>query len=149
MRIAYPTVIGEGEAVLAAAERRLRGRPVAVRVRMLRLLKTGQAASLAACAPLVGYSPRQLARWWAVYRAGGLAAVTRDGPRLGKVSRLTAVARAGLEEQMRAGRIATLEDVRRYLAEQQGITLKTGRRRHRKADAAAQEAFSAGFRGDA
>ena len=64
---------------------------------------------------------------------------------------------------MRAGRIGTLEEARRYLAERHGVAyaslngvwwqlrkhkikLKTGRRRHRKADPAAQEAFQRGFR---
>lgn len=166
MRTAYPTVIRESEPELAAAERRLRGRPAAARVRMLRLLRAGDVTSLAACARLAGYSPRQVARWWAAYRAGGLAALTQERPRPGKASRLTAEALAGLEEQMRAGRIATLADARRYLAERWGveyaslngvwwqlrkhkIKLKTGRRRHRKADAAAQEAFRGGFRGGA
>lgn len=166
MRSAYPTVIAESEEELVAAERRLRGRPVAARVRMLRLLKGGAAPSLAACAPLVGYSLRQLARWWAAYRAGGLPALTQERPRPGKASRLTGEALAGLEAEMRAGRIATLEDARRYLAERWGIAysslngvwwqlrkhriaLKTGRRRHRKADQHAQEAFRAGFRGHA
>jgi transposase len=166
VRTAYPTVIAETEEELAAAERRLRGRPAAARVRALRLLKAGTASSLSGCAALVGYSPRQVARWWAAYRAGGVAALTRERPRPGKASRLTPEARAGLEAEMRAGAIATLEDARRYLAERWGIEyaslngvwwqlrrhkikLKTGRRRHRKADAAAQEAFRAGFRGGA
>ncbi len=35
MRIAYPTVIAETEEELAAAERRLRGRSAAARVRLL------------------------------------------------------------------------------------------------------------------
>ena len=166
MRIAYPAVIAETEEELAAAERRLRGRSAAARVRALRLLKAGTAPSLRACAALVGYSPRQVARWWAAYRGGGIAALTRERPRPGKTSRLTPDALAGLEAEMRAGAIATLEDARRYLRARWGveyaslngvwwqlrkhrIKLKTGRRRHRKADPAAQEAFKAGFRGGA
>jgi transposase len=166
VRTAYPTVIAETEAELAAAERRLRGRPAAARVRMLRLLKSGAARTLGACAPLVGYSPRQVARWWQRYRARGLAGLLEERPRPGKASRLTPEALAGLAAEMRAGRIATLADARRFLAERWGveyaslngvwwqlrkhkIKLKTGRRRHRKADAAAQEAFAAGFRGGA
>ena len=158
MRTAYPAVIGESEEELAALERRLRGRPAAPRVRMLRLLKAGAARSLGGCAPLVGYSPRQLARWWAAYRAGGLAALTREPARPGKASRLTPEALAGLEGEMRAGRVATLADARRYLADRWGIEYaslngvwwqlrkhrikpKTGRRRHRRADAAEQERF--------
>ena len=166
VRTAYPSVIAEADDDLAAAERRLRGQPAAARVRMLRLLKAGAATSLGACAPLVGYSPRQLARWWAAYRAGGLAGLTAERPRPGRASRLTPGALAGLEGEMRAGRIATLEGARRYLAEGWGIEYgslngvwwplrqhkikpKTGRRRHRKADGRAREASRAGFRGGA
>ena len=166
MRIAYPAVIAETEQELAAAGRRLRGQPAAPRVRALCLLKVGAAPSLRACAALVGFSPRQVSRWWAAYRAGGLAALTRERPRPGRAARLTPDALAGLEGVMRAGAVATLEDARRYLRERWGveyaslngvwwqlrkhrIKLKTGRRRHRRADAAAQEAFKAGFRGDA
>jgi transposase len=158
VRIAYPSVIAESEEELAALERRPRGRPTAARVRMLRLLKAGAARSPGACAPLVGDSPRQRASWRGRYRAGGLAALAREPTRPGKASRLTPEALAGLEAEMRAGRIATLEDARRYLAERWGVAyaslngvwwqlrkhkvkLKTGRRRHRRADAAAQEEF--------
>ncbi len=62
---------------------------------------------------------------------------------------------------MRAGRVARLEDARRYLAEQWGIAYgsvsgvwwqlrqrkakpKTGRRRHRQTDEVAQAAFKSG-----
>jgi transposase len=165
MRTDYPTVIRETSEELAALERRLRGRPGAVRVRMLRFLKSGTATSLGACVPLLGYSPRHLARWWATYRTAGLAALLQQRPRGGSTSRLTPAALADLKEQLRSGHLATLADIQRYLAEQHGIVytslngvwcqlrkhrikLKTGRRRHRQADAAVQEAFRAGFRGD-
>lgn len=162
MRVAYPTAIAETADELIAQARRLRGRPGAPRVRMRRLLQGGAVPTLAACAPAVGYSPRQLARWWKRYREGGLAGLLAEPPRPGRPSRLTPASLAGLEGEMRAGRIASLEDARRYLAERWGveygslngvwwqlrkhrIKLKTGRRRHRKADGAAQAAFKAGF----
>ena len=165
MRTDYRTVIAEDEAALQALERRLRGRPIAARVQALRLLKSGMARSLAACATLVGHSPRQVARWWATYRREGTAGLLREPLRRGKVSRLTPAALADLEEAMTAGQIATLKDAQTYLADHHGIVygslngvwqqlrkhkikLKTGRRRHALADAAAQEAFRAGFRGD-
>ena len=165
MRTDYRTVIAEDEAALQALERRLRGRPVAARVQALRLLKSGMARSLAACATLVGHSPRQVARWWATYRREGTAGLLREPLRRGKVSRLSPAALADLEEAMTAGQIATLKDAQTYLADHHGIVygslngvwqqlrkhqvkLKTGRRRHALADAAAQEAFRAGFRGD-
>jgi transposase len=165
MRTNYPRVITEDEATLRRMERQVRGRPTAVRVQALRLLKSGVARSLAGCATLVGHSPRQVARWWALYRRAGLDGVLREPTYPGKTPRLTAAALADLEAAMTAGRIATLKDAQAYLAEHHGIVypslngvwaqlrkhkikLKTGRRRHEQADAAAQEAFTAGFRGE-
>lgn len=166
MRTDYPTVIREDEPTLRRVERARRGRPTAVRVQALRLLKSGVARSLEACATLVGHSPRQVARWWAAYRREGLDALLREPAYPGKTSRLTPAALADLETAMSAGQIATLNDAQTYLAERHGIvysslngvwaqlrkheiTLKTGRRRHELADADAQAAFTAGFRGDA
>lgn len=166
MRTDYPTLITEAETTLGQMERALRGRPTAARVQALRLLKSGLARSLAACATLVGHSPRQVARWWATYRAEGLDALVRERPRRGKVSRLTPAALADLETAMTVGQIATLKDAQAYLADRHGIVygslngvwqqlrkhrikLKTGRRRHEYADADVQEAFRAGFRGAA
>ena len=63
MRTDYPGVITEDEPTLRRVERRMRGRPTAIRVQALRLLKSGAARSLADCAHLVGQSPRQVARW--------------------------------------------------------------------------------------
>ena len=161
MRTDYPQAITESTEELARHEQALRGHATQARVRMLRLLKAGTAASLPMCAPLVGYSLRQLNRWWARYKSQGLAGLLADKPRLGKATKLTPAAYTALEEQMRAGRVARLEDARRYLAEQWGITYgsvsgvwwqlrkhnakpKTGRRRHRQADGEAQAAFKKG-----
>jgi transposase len=166
MRTDYRTVISEDEATLRRVERGVRGRPTAVRVQALRLLKSGVAHSLEACARLVGHSPRQVARWWATYRRQGLAALLREPTYPGRRPRLTSEARADLEAVMAAGQIATLKDAQTYLAEHHGIvypslngvwsqlrkpqiTLKTGRRRHALADGAAQEAFRAGLRHEA
>ena len=165
MRTDYALAITEDEAALRREERRVRGRSTAVRVRALRLLKGGVARSLGACADLVGHSPRQVARWWATYRRGGLEALLREPVWPGKPPRLTPEALAGLEAAMAEGQIATLKDAQAYLADRHGvayaslngvwaqmrkhrITLKTGRRRHELADAAAQEAFKAGFRSE-
>jgi transposase len=164
MRTDYPAVITEDEATLRRVERARRGRPTAVRVQALRLLKSGAARSLGACARLVGHSPRQVARWWATYRREGLAGVLREPTYPGKTSRLTPAALADLQAAMSAGRIATLKDAQAYLADHHGIVypslngvwaqlrkhkikLKTGRRRHALADAEEQAAFAAGFRG--
>ncbi len=166
MRTDYPRVITEDEPMLRRRERRVRGRPTAVRVQALRLLKSGTARSLADCAHLVGHSPRQVARWWATYQREGLEALLRERHFPGRPSRLTPSALGDLERVMAAGQIATLKDAQTYLADHHGIVypslngvwaqlrkhrmkLKTGRRRHALADAAAQAAFQAGFRHDA
>lgn len=165
MRTNYPVVITEDETTLRQVERQVRGRPTAVRVQALRLLKSGAARSLEGCATLVGHSPRQVARWWALYQREGLTGVLREPTYPGKTARLTPAARADLETAMAAGQIATLKDAQAYLAERHGIVyaslngvwaqlrkhkikLKTGRRRHELADAEEQAAFVAGFRGD-
>ncbi len=165
MRTDYRTVITEDEPTLGRVERQVRGRPSAVRVQALRLLKSGAARSLAGCGRLVGHSPRQVARWWATYRREGLDGLLREPTYPGRRPRLTPEALAALEAVMAEGRIATLKAAQTYLAEHHGIIypslngvwsqlrkhqikLKTGRRRHALADASAQEAFRAGFRGD-
>lgn len=125
---------------------------------MLRLLKSGAVSSLAACAPLLGYSFTQLQRWWAAYRDGGLDALLQHRTPPGKRSRLTPEAWAGLQAEIRAGRIGQLTDAQRYLRaqwrieyrslngiwwlfKQRRVKLKTGRRRHHQADAAQQARF--------
>ena len=164
MHTDYPLLITEDEATLRQVEREVRGRPTAVRVQALRLLKSGAARSLPGCARLVGHSPRQVARWWATYRNTGLHGLLREPTYPGRRSRLTREALADLETVMAAGQIATLKDAQAYLRDRHGIVYpslngvwsqlrkhhikpKIGRRRHALADAAAQEAFRAGFRG--
>lgn len=166
MRTDYPQVITEDEPTLRRVERQVRGRPTAIRIQALRLLKSGAGRTLTECARLVGHSPRQVARWWQLYRQEGLDGVLREPTYPGRTPRLTAQALAELEAVMATGQIATLKDAQAYLAAQHGIVypslngvwqqlrkhkvkLKTGRRRHALADPAAQEAFRAGFRPDA
>jgi transposase len=88
----------------------------------------------------------------------GLAALLKQHKPVGKPSRLTPEAWAGLMQEMRAGHIATMEDARDYLEREWGIRYKngkslwwlfkkhrvkwkTGRRRHKKANAEQQVAF--------
>lgn len=151
MRIDYMQLIAENELELSALERRLRGTQLVARVQMLRLLKSGQAPSLRACAPLLGYSLRQLTRWWDEYRGGGLAALTTVQVPSGRPSQLTPEATAALRCEIDAGRIRQLEEARRYLSERWHIHydslngvwwmlrrngIKLGRRRDNIADAA-------------
>ena len=72
MRIDYTEAISESPEELLAAEKRLRGSPLQSRARMLRLLKTEAYQSRRALAGALGYSRRQLQRWWEAYQEGGL-----------------------------------------------------------------------------
>lgn len=159
MHIAYPQVITETVAELHENEQRVRGTAAAPRVQMLRLLKSGEATNVPQVAALVGYSPRHVQRWWRMYRTAGLPALIRVYRPAGKPAQLTEEAWAGLQVELEAGRISGQEEARRYLAEMWGVRYKsihgisyqfkrrkvkwkTGRRRrHAKADAAAQAAF--------
>jgi transposase len=158
MRINYPKAIGESEEELMSLEQRLRGQKPADRVRMLRLLKSATVKSLKDCAPLVGYSVIQLTRWWERYRQAGLAGLLKEYKPPGMASKLSPEAWAGLLQAMRKGHIATMQDARDYLECEWGIRYKngkslwwlfkkhrvkwkTGRRRHKKANAEQQAAF--------
>lgn len=157
MWIDYGERIAETADALLARERAVRGGRAADRVKLLRLLKSGEARSLRRAAAMLGYSERQAQRWWRDYVAGGLAALVRVGRPGGGRERITPAAWAALEGEMRAGRIGRLKEAQAYLRERWGIAycldavsklfqrrktrLKTGRPRHRLADAAAQAAF--------
>ena len=108
---------------------------------------------------MVGYSVSQLTRWWERYRAEGLAEVLKQHKPAGKSSRLTPEAWQGLLQAMRAGHITTMQDARKYLEREWGISYKngkslwwlfkkhrvkwkSGRRRHQKANAEQQAAFT-------
>ena len=71
MWITYGAQIPQSPTALLAVEQRLRGRPLADRVKLLRLLKTMTVRSLRAAAPVLGYRERQLQRWWATYTTAG------------------------------------------------------------------------------
>ncbi len=154
----YPAVILEDAASLWHQETGARGTAAAVRLQMLRLLKSREATTLSQVAALVGYSPRQVERWWQTYRTKGLPTLARVYHPAGKPAQLTEEAWAALTVELEAGRIAGQEDARRYLAQTWGVQYesvngisyqfkkrkvkwKTGRRRHAKADAAVQAAF--------
>ncbi len=152
----YDALIEESPEVLAQEERRLRRSALSYRVRMLRLLKSGECRSLVKAAEQLGYSLRQCQRWLMSYRQGGMEALLRyEQPR--KPERMTPEAWQALEEAMKAGEVATLAEARQLLAQQgvlykgvagvsallirHKVKLKTGRPRHQQADEAAQAAF--------
>jgi transposase len=152
----YEALIQESTEALETHEKRLRRIAVSYRVRMLRLLKSGESRSMARVAEQLGYSMRQYQRWFRSYRQGGLEALLKfEQPRRGE--RMTQAAREALERAMKTGKAATLEQTRQLLAEQRvpyqsvagvssllirhKVKLKTGRPRHQQTDEVAQAAF--------
>lgn len=156
MHISSTKAIRESEEELSQVEHHTRGQRFLDRVRMLRLLKSEQVKSLEACAVLLSYSPRQLRRWWQLYRREGLQKLTQPAVYAGKRSQLSPEAWEGLQAEMQAGRISTLQDARQSLQSHWQIDyrslngvwwqmrrhhakLKTGRRQHRRAKPEQQE----------
>src|SRR5260370_8344423 len=92
---------------------------------MLRLLKSEMVKSIQACASLLVYSERQLLRWWACYKAGGLDALMERHPRSGRPGRMTQEAWAQLDAAMQEGQIDTLEAARQFLHSTFHITYKS------------------------
>jgi len=125
MRITYPELICESESDLHMLEDQLSGQRGVDRVRMLRLLKTGEARSLRTCAVLLGRSLTQVTRWWKRYQQQGLAALTTMPRRTGKRSWVSDAVWADLQQQIRAGRLVRLEDARQYLKERWGIEYRS------------------------
>jgi transposase len=163
MWLKYPEQIAESVADLRQWERRLRGRGTADRVKMLRLLKTGEARSRRRLGEMLGYCERQLQRWWAVYQRAGLAALVAQRARGGRHERMTPQAWQSLSAAMEAGQMGGLREVQQHLRKtcgiayrgvsgvsrllrRHGVKLKTGRRQHRKADLEQQAAFKKGLR---
>lgn len=158
MYLSYPDLIEEPVSVLSKLERDHRGTPLEIRLKMLRLLKGGTFRSRGALAGVLGYSKRQLKRWFDAYRERGLEGLLDRGSPGGSSERVTPEAWAALKQKMIDGEIPRLEDARRYLAEKhdvhygnvtsisslfqrRGVKLKTGRKQNRKADPEAQAAF--------
>jgi transposase len=157
-KIDYPQIIKEDQQELKKLEKQHRYTHLFQRVRMLRLLESGECSNLREAAQALGYSWRQCQRWFAKYREGGLGELllSRVGER-GRQELVTPEAFEELEESMKEGQIATIRQAHEFLSERgieyshpdgvgqllrrRKVKLKTGRPRHEKADPQEQEAF--------
>ena len=157
-KILYAQVIQEDPRELEKVEKHHRYTHLFQRVRMLRLLKSGECYNLGEAADALGYSWRQCQRWFASYRQGGLEGLlsSRVDER-GRQELVTPEAFEGLQEAMKKGEIATIRQADEFLKERgieyshpdgvgqllrrRKVKLKTGRPRHEKADEEEQEAF--------
>jgi len=93
MWIHYPDRVEESEDLLLNQERRLRCSPLADRVKMLRLLKSGRYRSQAQLAPVLGHSDRTLRRWWQCYQHHGVSGLLAEPGHGGRPERITPPAR--------------------------------------------------------
>jgi hypothetical protein len=97
-------------AALLSRERRRRGRPLADRIKRLRLLNAPTCRSVQGAAPMQGSSERQLPRRWGTYATGGIEV---RGPRPVQRGRQAPVgedAGTALAAEMPAGRVAHRND---------------------------------------
>src|ERR671920_2659171 len=157
-KIHYSQVIEEDPQELKELEKYHRYTHLFQRVRMLRLLKSGECPSLAEAAEALGYSWRQCQRWFASYRKGGLEELLKSRvEQRGRQELVTPEAFEELQEAMKRGEIATISQAHRFLSDRgieyshpdgvgqllrrRKVKLKTGRPRHEKADLQEQEAF--------
>jgi transposase len=157
-KILYTQVIKEDPRQLEKIEKHHRYTHLFQRVRMLRLLKSGECSNLAEAAETLGYSWRQCQRWFASHKQGGLQELLKSRvEERGRQELLTPEAFEKLQEAMKRGEIATISQAHRFLSERgieyshpdgvgqllrrRKVKLKTGRPRHEKADLEEQEAF--------
>ena len=157
-KILYPQVITEDLDDLKELERYHRYSHLFQRVRMLRLLKSGECSNLGEAARALGYSWRQCQRWFASYQKGGIEELLKSRvDERGRQELVTPEAFEELQEAMKRGEIATIGQAHRFLSERgieyshpdgvgqllrrRKVKLKTGRPRHEKADPEEQEAF--------
>jgi len=112
----YPQLIKEAPQELVKLEKRHRYSHLFHRVKMLRLLKSGECSNLGEAAEALGYSRRQYQSWFIAYRNEGLAEllVSRVGER-GPKELVTQGAFQELEEAMKRGEIATIAQAHRFL----------------------------------
>lgn len=160
MKINYVKTIADSLEDLTRYEQAYRGdRRIFPRLQMLRALKSGHVRSIRQLAPILGYNRTHMEGWWRLYCEGGLPAVVETGQWGGhRRERVSPEALAALKAKAEAGEFPTLESARRYLGQKwdvhyphvqaisalfrrHKIKKKTGRPRHRKANAEEQEAF--------
>src|SRR3954469_10237707 len=108
-KIDYPRVIKEDQEELEKLQKRHRYSHLFHRVKMLRLLKSGECSNLGQAAEALGYSWRQCQLWFRVHKEGGLSQffVGRVHERAPK-NLVTEEAFEELEGAMNEGRIATI-----------------------------------------
>jgi transposase len=155
-KINYAEQVKETPEELEALARRQPDRRNADRLRFLRYLKQGLAASQAAAGAMVGLGPRQSQNLWRAYREKGAAGMLCGPPRAWR-GRLGAAQLARLLRATEGDHFATQAQVAAHLRDQEGVSytqpgvhyllrrlgvkLKTGRPHNVRRDAAGAAVF--------
>ena len=158
-KILYTQKITEEPDDLKELEKRHRYSHLFQRLRMLRLLKSGECSNLSEAADALGYSWRQCQRWFASYQEGGIDELLKSRVHeRGRQELATPEALEDLKKSMKMGQIATIAQADEFLRERHDIEyaypdgvgqllrrhkikLKTGRPRYEQADPEEQDAF--------
>src|SRR3954466_13605625 len=121
-KIDYPRVIKEDPEELEKLQKRHRYSHLFHRVKMLRLLKSGECSNLGQAAEALGYSWRQCQRWFATYKKGGLKELLKSRvSERGRQELVTPEAFEDLEEAMKRGEIATIGQADEFLRDRHGV----------------------------
>lgn len=116
----YQAEISESGDYLFEVERATKDLKARDRVRFIRLLKTGRAATQAQAGALIGLQVRQAQRLWKQYREQGLAVMCRNNY-TGGAAKLDRAAQAELVERLKQDDMQSLEQVRLYLEQEYGV----------------------------
>lgn len=156
IQLNYRELIRESEEELLTLERRQTQGILRLRVRFLRLLKSGECPTQAQAGERIALGPRQSQRLWQRYRQGGLKLLLAY-PYQGHKPRLTPEQQQALQQELKKDQIHSLQQACAWLWDHQGVRFspsgvhylfkrlrvkkKTGRPVHHHRDSAGAEAF--------
>lgn len=154
--LSYSELIGESEEELLACERKQTKGIPRLRVRFIRLLKSGECRTQAQGGARLGLGLRQSQRLWQLYRQGGMKALLQY-PYLGHKPRLNPEQEQALNQELQKDQVQSLQQACDLVEQQHGtrfsvsgmhylfqrlrIKKKTGRPQHVHRDQEGAEAF--------
>jgi DNA-binding CsgD family transcriptional regulator len=103
------TTINESLEELQTLEKRYRGKPEAVRIAVLRLMKEDEKRGIEDVALLAGVSTPTVKRWWRAYREGGVETMMKPVGRVQSEQRDQGL--ESIKRKLVSGEIQTLDDL--------------------------------------
>lgn len=121
----YQVVITQSGDYLLRLERQTKDLKARDRVRFIRLLKTGQAATQKEAGALIGLQVRQSQRLWQQYRNQGLGTMT-DSNYKGGTAKLDRAQEQQFVERLKQDDIGGLEQARQFLQQECNVSYTLG-----------------------